>query len=648
MQPGQTVSHYRIQDKLGEGGMGVVYKAEDSQLRRIVALKVLPPHLAGDKESRSRFLQEAQAAAALTHPNICTVFEIDLDRGFLAMEMLEGQTIAEKIRARPLKLDEALRIAIEAAQGLQAAHTKGIVHRDIKSANLMVTAEGPVKIMDFGLALVKEGVRLTRTGVSLGTPAYMSPEQALGQSVDHRTDIWSLGVVLYEIVTGQLPFRGELEAALARSITHDEPEPLTALRSGLPVELDRIVGKALAKNPGERYQHVDELLADLRALRRRLESGQQTLGAPVASRRRWIWVAGTGLVAAAAGGAWGVWQLRRPSPGEKRLSRGGRRSKNAQANDYYERAMLGMMQSNPPYMRQMLEGALAMDPQFAEARAEYGFTHLLMLDGGLSNDSEWLYKAEKDIHRALQDDPACGRAHSALLAVYMYQGRKDLALAEGQEAMKLNPNDPDVYNWLALYYSSRGDYAKADALLLRALELFPLFFPARMSRGGIMSEQGDIAGAVRELERVLEQDPANPYASTFLCRAYLDTGQTEMARQSLERIKPADRSSFHFRLMGALLLAVEGRKTEALVTMDDEVLKFARLQWFSSPFVVEFYATLGDARQALEWLEQAARSGDERVEWFRRSPLLASIRKHPRFEQIMQSIEDRRRRTVAQ
>ena len=275
---GTTISHYKITVKLGEGGMGVVYKAEDSKLKRPVALKFLRADVLEDEEHKERFLREAQAAAALDHPNICTVYEIDEADGqtFLSMAYLEGETVKDKIKSRPLKLDEALDIAIQTAQGLQAAHEKGIVHRDIKSANLMATPQGQVKIMDFGLAQLAERSQLTKTTTMLGTPAYMSPEQARRERTDRRTDIWSLGVVIYEMVTGRLPFEGERQEAVVYAIGNEEPEPITALRVGVPTELDRVVSKAMAKSRDERYQHVDEMLVDLRALRKQIESGKKS------------------------------------------------------------------------------------------------------------------------------------------------------------------------------------------------------------------------------------------------------------------------------------------------------------------------------------------------------------------------------------
>ncbi len=279
LQAGQTISHYQVIEKLGEGGMGVVYKAEDTKLERSVALKFLAVHAIEDPEHKARFIREAKAAARLDHQNICPVYEIDEVEGqtFLAMAYLEGRTVKDKIAERPLKLDEALDIAIQIAQGLKAAHEKEIIHRDIKAANLMLTKEGQIKIMDFGLAQLAEGSKLTKTRTLLGTPAYMSPEQARREPTDRRTDVWSLGVVIYEMVTSRLPFEGGRQEAVLHAIGHEEPEPVTAIRSGLPTELDRILEKALAKNLDERYQHVEDMLVDLRWLQKKLASGKLTI-----------------------------------------------------------------------------------------------------------------------------------------------------------------------------------------------------------------------------------------------------------------------------------------------------------------------------------------------------------------------------------
>jgi len=272
---GKTVSHYKILEKLGEGGMGVVYKAEDTKLKRTVALKFLPSSIMASEAEKTRFVHEAQAAAALNHPNICTIYEIDEADGqqFIAMEFVEGQSLKAKIEAGPLKLDEALGIAMQAAEGLQAAHEKKITHRDIKPANVMITNKAQAKIMDFGLAKLAGRTVITKEGTTVGTVAYMSPEQGRGEEVDQRTDIWALGVVLYEMITGQHPFKGLYEQALVYSILNENPEPITGLRSGVPMELERIINKALAKNADERYQHADEILVDLRSMQKNFASG---------------------------------------------------------------------------------------------------------------------------------------------------------------------------------------------------------------------------------------------------------------------------------------------------------------------------------------------------------------------------------------
>ncbi len=259
---------YRIIEEIGHGGMGVVYKAEDLKLKRCVALKFLPPHLVDSPELKERFLIEAQAAAALSHPNICVIHEVgeSEERPYIAMEYVEGETLRERVRKGPLKPEEALDIAAQVAAGLGEAHHKGIVHRDIKSANIMITAQGQAKTMDFGLAKLQGGSSLTRSQTTLGTVAYMSPEQARGSDLDQRTDIWSLGVVLYEMLAGKLPFRGDHDQAVIHSILHEAPESLKKVRTDTAPELEQIVGKVLAKKPAGRYQTMEEFREDLEAV----------------------------------------------------------------------------------------------------------------------------------------------------------------------------------------------------------------------------------------------------------------------------------------------------------------------------------------------------------------------------------------------
>ncbi|MDA1234148.1 MAG: protein kinase [Acidobacteria bacterium] len=279
---GSTISHYKIVEKLGEGGMGVVYKAEDTTLERTVALKFLADHLLNDEEAKERCLREAKAAAALDHPNICTVHEIgEVDgKTFLAMAFLKGETLEDRITQGPLSLKDALDVARQVADGLEAAHEAAIVHRDIKPANIMVDSKGRATIMDFGLARLTEASRLTKVDTAMGTVAYMSPEQAQGMEVDHRSDLWSLGCVLHEMVSGQRPFKGEYDQALLYEICHEEPAALTGLRTGVPIELELLASKCLAKDRDDRYQYAKEIAVDLRTLAEKLKSGRSTILRP--------------------------------------------------------------------------------------------------------------------------------------------------------------------------------------------------------------------------------------------------------------------------------------------------------------------------------------------------------------------------------
>jgi non-specific serine/threonine protein kinase len=279
---GKTISHYKIIENIGCGGMGIVYKAQDLKLDRFVALKFLPPHLTTSEEEKQRFIHEAKAASSLDYNNICAIYEIDETKPapgepgegqlFISMAYYEGETLDKRIKDKPLPFEKANDIAIQIAQGLAKAHEKEIVHRDIKPANIMLTKEGVVKVLDFGLAKLSTQTKLTKESTTLGTVSYMSPEQAKGEDVDYRTDIWSLGVIIYEMLTGQLPFKGEYESAVIYSIMNDTQEPVTALRTGVPLELERIVNKCLQKNPADRYQHIDELIVDLQGIKRQSES----------------------------------------------------------------------------------------------------------------------------------------------------------------------------------------------------------------------------------------------------------------------------------------------------------------------------------------------------------------------------------------
>ncbi len=316
VQPGQTVAgKYRIIRKLGRGGMGVVYEAEDLRLKRKVALKFLPPGLTADAEARERFIHEARAASSLDHPNICTIHEVDEaeDGGlYIVMACYQGESLKDKLGRGALEPGEAVRVASEIAEGLAKAHEHGLVHRDIKPGNIMVTSDGLAKVLDFGLAKLAGEARMTITGTTVGTVAYMSPEQARGDEVDARTDVWSLGVVLYEMATGALPFDRASDRAVLNAIVHEEPRPVKELRPGFPAEIGHVIRKALAKDPAKRYASAREMAVELRGLKESMSTRAFPTARRLSFRRRPkpVWIAAGALSLAAVAVA--VWLLGKP------------------------------------------------------------------------------------------------------------------------------------------------------------------------------------------------------------------------------------------------------------------------------------------------------------------------------------------------
>jgi len=641
---GRKLAHYQILEQLGAGGMGVVYRARDTRLDRFVALKVVGEKDRLSEKARIRLLREARTASALNHPNVCTIYEAGEAEGvtYIAMELIEGRPLSTLIGSDGLPVETAVRYAAQIADALAHAHERGVVHRDLKSANVLITPNGRAKVLDFGLAKrviesADEATRsesLTEAGAVAGTLAYMAPEVLNGEPADPRSDLWALGVMLYQAVSGALPFRGRSAFETTSAILRDAAAQLPPR---VPSALAALIRRLLAKPPGERYQRASEVHAALEAIQPALSEGPMR-----PSRRRWWSVAAALLLASAV--AWlGLQHWNKPpSSTGPRLSDGNRPSLNREANEYYEKSLLfgGAGTGDNAQARGMIERALALDPKFAAARAESAFFHVIPILQGESTDLARVYKAEEQVRQALQDDPVCARAHSVLALIYLMQGRKDLVPGEIDQALKANPDDVTAPDWLVLYHQTNGDHFEAVRQARQIIARRPLFWPAHLDLGELLRQQGDIAGAIREQEQVLEQTPQNNGALVFLAHAYMDAGDLASARRTLER---SVRPDYGVRGHRALLLALEGKKPEAIREMDAEVQAWLAITYLGPLLAAEFYAVIREPDKALEWLDRAVRMGDDREAWFRRDPQLANVRDHPRFQQMLESVAYRRK-----
>ncbi|MBZ5577988.1 MAG: protein kinase [Acidobacteriia bacterium] len=638
---GHKLGPYEIVAPLGAGGMGEVYRAHDTRLRRDVAIKVLPEAIAPG--AWERFEREARAASALNHPHICAVFDIGEEAGrpFLVLELLEGQTLRETIGKQSLDIKRAVSFGAQIAEALEAAHARGIIHRDIKSGNVMVIGQGHVKVLDFGLAkyVVADSEEtltldlLTAAGTVAGTIHYMAPELLRGSAADVRSDLWALGAVLYEMLSGRLPFQGPTQFAVTAAILHEAIPPLPA---NVPTGLRAIVARCLAKRPEDRFQNASEVRGALQTL--------QT--APVPSRKRWYWALGAIPVLALAAFLWQHSQTITP---RHLTSTGAPASAIQGANDAFELAMnLNRVQNDIPRAQQVLERAISLDPRFAEALRYHALNYLILILNGYSNDTSLLYKADEELRRAEREAPHLSGIQVARTALYLMQGRKDLVAPEQLDRIiQKEPSNHDAVLWRAILLWLSGANAELKKLIHGVLEREPLMGAARMFLGETLRTEGDLQGAIQEEQRVLEQGPGNISGVRFLALAYMDAGESAKARALLEEKRPAFGKNYMWRLTSALLLARDGRRSDAIQAMDEDTLKFAAVAFSATLDVAEFYAVLGDTPRAIEWLDKAVRNGDERVEWFRRNPRLANIRRDARFEPIIESIEAHRKQRQA-
>ena len=704
---GKTISHYRILEKIGEGGMGVVYKAEDTRLRRTIALKFLRPQTFANDEHRDRFVREAQTAAALDHPSICTIYEIDEAGGdlFIAMAYIEGPSLKNRIRSGPFDIDETLRVTAAIALGLEAAHRHGVIHRDIKSANILLTPEGLVKIMDFGLARTCGAEEISKTTRGVGTAAYMSPEQGRGDAVDHRTDIWSLGVVMYEMLTGELPFKGDYDPAVVYSLLNEDPVPVGELRPDLPLKAQRIIERAMAKDPDLRYQSAADILADLQSP----DDAVDLAGSPVAPTlaRRSIAVlpfsdlspqkdqdyfcdgiaeeiinALTKIDGVRVAARTSSFSFKNKNEDVRRIGRklnvetvlegsvrkAGKRVRITGQlisvtngyhlwSDRYDRELEDIFAIQEEIAGNIVR-ALRVELSDKERRAiERVPTRDVVAYDYYLRGRTFFYRSTRSgiesasemFSSAIQKDPGYALAYAGLADCYSYLclyfggrgGHREKAQEASHKALELDPNLAEAHASRGLALSLSKKYADAEREFETATLLNPMLFEAYYFYARTCFAQGKFEKAIEMYHRAGEVNPEDYQAASLEAFTYRTMKRMDEAkgiyRRSLEAIEkhlelnPNDSRAI---FLGATALIDLGQKERALhwvqraeaIDPDDSYLTYG---------MACFYSRIGDADEAIRYLEKALEVGFAHKEWIEHDSDFDPIRDDPRFKALV-------------
>lgn len=684
---GQTVGRYRIESLLGQGGMGEVYLAEDTKLRRRVAIKLLLSDSMGDEQANQRLIREAQAAAKLDHPNICAVHEVAEENGrsFIVMPYVEGETLAIRIKRKPLDVSESLALAVQVADALTEAHAHGIIHRDLKPANIIITPRGQPKVMDFGLAKVvvtatgsqidgqaSTPALLTTPGTIIGTVPYMSPEQVHGQSLDARTDIFSLGVVLYEMLTGQQLFAEATPAGTISAILTKEPAPLSAYGLTWPAELQRIVYKCLAKDRERRYQTMRDVVSDLETVRHECEN--RALAVPVSdnatppiraavtdqrARRPAFLVSplaltlfvGVVLVMVAL-----VYFLFSKSRQNERA--GSVTSVNSAAYDYYLRGKLNASSENRDNNEtaiKVLEDVVRLEPGFAPAYAElaraYGTkANFFAPEAEKKRLNE---DAKLAVEKSLALDPNLAEGHfvrGAILWTHANRFPHEQAIQSLKKALVLDPNLEEAHHQLGVIYFHIGLLDKGEEEIKTALAINPSDTLARFRLGAIEVCRGKYEEALAVLKTVpREANPAIVDRATAI--GLFELGRTKEAAAMVEdylKTYPRDEGG-NVTSVKAMLMAKEGKEREAQETIQRAIEIGKSFQHFhhTTYNIASAYALMNKVDEALKWLEVTADDGFPCYPLFENDPNLNRLRKDERFIAFMTKLKQQWQRYSA-
>lgn len=671
------LGHYEIRAKLGAGGMGEVYLAEDTRLNRKVAIKFLPPESTTDPRAKRRLLREAQAAAALDHPNICAIYEVGAVDGhaFMVMQYVEGETLAARIQRKALELKEALGFAVPMADALAEAHSRGIIHRDIKPQNVMITARGQAKILDFGLAKVvtDKGVLdgevetqtfSTEAGVIVGTLPYMSPEQVKGKALDARSDIFSFGTILYEMISGCRPFAAKTGAEIISAILTSEPRPLVSYSLAAPVRLEQILRKCLEKDRERRYQTMREVASDLENVRSDCESG--AVGVPtVDSAAATIRVAATnhvakrrvflrsrlGLALAAAvllASVASVYALF--FRGSRSVPSSSAKSVNSAAYDYYLRGKVNIGSENRENNEsaiKLLEQAIAADPNFASAYAELARAYIIKaFQFAADAEKKKLNEdAEVAVEKALTLNPDLPEGHFArgqLLWTHAKRFPHEQAIQSYKRALALNPNLDEAHHQLGMVYSHIGLFEKSWEEIEKALAINPANTLARFRLGVVNLYRAKYEEALAIFKTVPHE--ANPaLLDRTMATALFQLGKTQEASDIVEeylRAYPTDEGG-NVTSVKAMLLAKAGQEREAEETIQRAVGIGKGFGHFhhTAYNIASAYALLNKPEQAVRWLQAAADDGMPCYPLFESDPNLNSLRNDERFIAFMAKLK---------
>lgn len=701
---GTMVAHYRIVEKIGAGGMGEVYLAEDTKLKRRVALKFLPAHLSGDPDFKTRFVREAEATAKLNHPNTITIYEVSEYNGrpFLAMELVEGQSLRDLAKGKELSVDKIIELAIQICDGLGAAHDNKVVHRDIKPSNIVIDAYGRPKILDFGLAAIEGGEQLTKTGSTLGTVRYMSPEQIQGEAVDQRSDLFSLGVVLYELITGRTPFERENEAATLKSIAQDNFEPLGRYKSDIPDGLQRIISKLLEKNPSHRYQHANGVISDLKRLGS--ASTEATTKRPSiavlpfsnmsADEEQEYFCDGIAedilnhlakienlrVVSRTSSFAFKNTKEDLRDVGRKLLAEsilegsvrkaGNRIRVTAQLikvedgyhlwSEQYNRELDDVFAIQDEISQSIVQALrIKINPEEELTRKKAPTRSMeaykLYLQGRAMSymSADVFHSAIEHFSKAIEIDPDYALAYAGLADTlstkYMYGGsdENDLtgAIKAANKAIDLDSDLAEAYSAYAVAISQRKEYEEAEKNFLKAIDLNPNLFEAYYYYGRVCYVQGQYEKASRLLEQASNiklEDYQAPLLAASLCGKL---GQKErMEELALKGIGIAKRQiAINPTDVRAVYLSAGAYERlgdyEAAIEWSNRAIEMAPDDYAVFYNVACIYARLNRADEAIDHLKRAIDRGFSARIWIETDPDLDSIRSHPEYNKVLDSIK---------